>query len=200
MPLRTIKTGIVLLFATLVAGCASQNAMKTLPDDVRISILADQARTNMDAEEASTVAGSVEAPSGEIRLSQEELLFRARQRQMAGMDGLEPEVAEVAEVAEPGIPGAEEQPDSRQLFAQALEMQRARTSQTGERRTGSAPAEMAHAGSGDQGSPDSMVDIWNQALALRAELAAESVPPAQGQISLEAPAGEAGDDPTIQPA
>ena len=105
MPKTTLNIALVSLFAIFATGCASQNAMTMLPDDVRLSIAAEQAR-KADAE-------PVQEPVSTAALSDEEIAFRARQ--MA-------EVRQEAPSADADEAGPAEDPKA--LFARALEMRR----------------------------------------------------------------------------
>lgn len=98
------KAALVSLFAMLASGCASQNAMTTLPDDVRLSVLAESARV----EGANTLADPAE-PAPSAALSAEEQAFRLRQAAPERFDGAAPETADDA--------------DPEALFRQALARQ-----------------------------------------------------------------------------
>ncbi|MEZ5801587.1 MAG: hypothetical protein R3D29_15380 [Nitratireductor sp.] len=93
--------------------------MTTLPEDVRLSVLADQARVAMGDETGKPANGENPTSSQRTELSQEELLFRARQKQMTASNS-QPADTELATNKAVG-----DQTDPRTLFARAMELRQA---------------------------------------------------------------------------
>lgn len=171
MSAKPVKTAIVLLFAIIGSGCASQNAMTTLPDDVRLSVLADQARVAMGDETGKPANGENQTSSQRTELSQEELLFRARQKQMTASNS-QPADTEPATNKAGG-----DQTDPRTLFARAMELRQSvdksvkkadEVAQSDGQADGQAFEKPVSAPSPDKAADDpATVDVWKRALALR---------------------------------
>ena len=174
MRAKPVKPAILLLFAMIGSGCASQNAMTSLPEDVRLSLLADQARiamngetgSNPDAEAASPATPAGQQQSQAPKLSQEELLFRARQRQ-----SVETETASGAQTTQSPSPDTA-QPDPRKLFAEAMKLRQSTGTGTpqaipaGEPPSGQKMDQAMDQTADAPASPPSAADVWKRALAL----------------------------------
>lgn len=116
---KPVKAAAILLFAILGSGCASQNAMTTLPEEVRMTLLADQARSAMaengekEGENGDDMGGH---KPGADELSEEERLFRQRQRHPDRFDHtVGDEQPTLARNNQP-------KPDAREIFAQAMKL------------------------------------------------------------------------------
>ncbi|MEZ5789867.1 MAG: hypothetical protein R3D34_03395 [Nitratireductor sp.] len=154
--------------------------MTTLPDDVRLSVLADQARVAMGDETGKPADGENPTSSQKTELSQEELLFRARQKQMIASNS-QPADTEPATSKVGG-----DQTDPRALFARAMELRQSADKPV------EAADEIAQVDGQSDGqefekpvsdpSPDeaadtpSTVDVWKRALALRQKTGASPSP------------------------
>lgn len=149
MPKTTLNIALVSLFAIFTTGCASQNAMTMLPDDVRLSIAAEQAR--------QAEAEPVQKPVSTAALSDEEIAFRTRE--MAHARQVEPAAAQEDE--------AEPAEDPKALFARALEMKRkpVEAQYTPEAETVTADAETV-AAYAEEAAP-AAEDVWTTVQAMR---------------------------------
>jgi len=112
------KIAAVSLIAMLAAGCASQNAMTLLPDDVKLSIAADQAR----AEAADAVSTSDAAPMTNAEMLEKARKLAAATRTEAGLPAEDTAAAPAPEAA-----AAETDENPEALFARALEMARSQS-------------------------------------------------------------------------
>ena len=104
---KSLFTTLALLSATALGGCASQNAMDNLPNDVRLAVTADAVRQQQP--DATPAAKDDAAPRQTAALSEIEQEYRRRQA-----NALPPEA---------GSQMPPEKEDAQTLFNRAREMQ-----------------------------------------------------------------------------
>ena len=194
MPCKPLKTAAILLFAITGSGCVSQNAMTSLPDDVRMTVLADQVRAAQGEEvenAASADPASARKPESNA-LSQEELLFRSRQKHA---DRFAPAPAAADPEKEAAVEQAKsDTADPRQLFARAMELRNSAPIKSTEQ---SAKPENNSSMAVAENSAPSANEVWQQVLAMRKE---NAVSTATGNDNLSAPVDSSSDDPIITAA
>ncbi len=179
MRAKPFNPAIVSLFAILVSGCASQNAMTMLPEDVRLSVLAENARSADPAGDGMSDNLPTDDGRSAASLSAEEKAFRLRQaapdRFSAAADAPEAPVEET----DPAV-----------LFKLAMEQ-----------RTNAQPMIQSDETAETSPEPDA-TEIWNQMMAMRNEGAAPAEPGVQLADAIDAaPTGPvAGIDETIKTA
>ncbi|MCB1417669.1 MAG: hypothetical protein KDJ74_01160 [Notoacmeibacter sp.] len=111
---KTLISTLVLLSATGLTGCVSQNAMSTLPDDVRLAVTADAVRQSMPEETSKTQQPADRETAASARLSPVELEFRRRQME---------DMTTAAPLAATSADEASARPDPVEMFARARQMQ-----------------------------------------------------------------------------
>ena len=181
MPRKPLKAAVLLLFAILGSGCASQNAITTLPEDVRMTLLAEQARTAMAENgegRSENGNGTVDGELGADELSSEERLFRQRQRHPERF-GLSKDTALHETADTEGVSA-----DPKTVFAKAMKLRRSAMNEENMTAT-------------NVGSKDTQMEtieaelpvneVWQRALARR-EKSVESEPPAGYLQSASMPA------------
>ncbi len=194
MPCKPLKTTAILLFAIASSGCVSQNAMTTLPDDVRMTVLADQVRA-AQGEEVENAASADSASAGKPEpnaLSQEELLFRSRQKHA---DRFAPAPASANPEKQGAVKHAgSDTVDPRQLFARAMELRSSAPIKSPEQ---SSKTENNSSIAVVENSAPAANEVWQQVLAMRKE---NSNSTATGKDDLSKPVVRVNDDPIITAA